>query len=741
MRMIKRRPVCAICVLIVISVYIYVSSPLWELGRSIYNPGGNNIFTQAGIKEGDQITLTGRVYSRQLRELGGREVMAVSLKGVRGINGIKLTGISQSVTVYFAPDEDIRIGQLISLKGKLEYFDHARNPGEFDMYEFSTHRGILFGVYSGKVTEAGKRYSKIREALYHIRLKGEERLSRYLSKEDSAIMKGMLFGNKNEIDNETKELFARNGIAHTLAISGLHISFLAMTLYNLLKKSGLKTWICAIISETVLILYGIMVGFSVSALRAILMFTILILGKVILRTYDILTSMCLVLIIILIFSPGLIMDTSLRLSFMAVFSVGYLYNAFNENIISVPDKLSGMAVSTFVFLGTLPILSSIYYEVAFYSIALNLIIIPLMSVLLMSTICIFSPIALLSSKLTTLILMLYKGTCSVLEGTGAGRVNIGAPLIIEVVIFYILLVLSVNVRLKSRVKGVALSITLMLMAVSVLTYRPHMGMRISMIDVGQGDSMLIQNDNGHAYLIDGGSTTVKSVGDRRIIPLIKYYGINSIEGIILTHPDEDHMNGIAKLLDTQSLEHIKVKRLYIYEGFENCEELKDILDIARASGVQVKPVHAGYKISDDKLELEVIYPTAGVRTDEYNNASLVSNVRYGDFTLLATGDLETPGEERVMLTDGLTPVDVLKVAHHGSSGSSSDKFLNTIHPKVALISVGKDNSYGHPHKETLARLNNAKAVALRTDELGCISINVRKKDGRFTIKGYLETQK
>ena len=827
------------------------------------------LFTEAvNVEDGSVPTIEASVKSMTVKTVAGEEVLAVIVDDISDVNLE-----ARSVLCYFPIDTELKLGQRIRARGSVALFQHATNPGQFDYADYNFGKGISFAMYDCRLLAVGNHYSGLRQGLYEIRLRGEGILVKYLSSEDAAIMKAMLFGNKGEIDSETKELFTKNGIAHILAISGLHISFLAMSLYKLLRKFGIKLRISAIISEILIILYGVMVGFPISAFRAIFMFSLFLLSRVIKRTYDMLTAMSLALIILIITYPPGLYDTGLIMSFMAVLGVGFFADSYLRNIWKVPDILQSVFVSLWISLCSLPVMAVSYYEVPIYSLALNLLVIPLMSLLLTcGVILVLCPLSsFVSAKIIELILSSYKGACVVLENSGIGRVNIGAPKKMQVVVYYILLVLAVwwpVIYMKFREKGIcrrihikdfpahihldfhsdlrdgncgsellkgigerALSgvrnksdrqgksdsgvrmtlyisgpvgrniITGMIVVLALFLFciRPCRGLNVYMLDVGQGDCMIIRNDNKKVYVIDGGSSSVKNVGEYRIIPCLKWMGVGEIEAVFITHPDSDHMNGLLELLEQQKKEALTVKRVYIFSGAMGAEEYDELSMLCRNSNVELLGIGRGDVLVDGELKFGVLSPgygeygkgedaKDGVRSpigytsvnvnenaNSYssyayfdptsNNASLVMHIKYKDFDMLTTGDVEEEGEKDIMRSGILervedngdcggekpgknktyhlnklmggsanqvypldNSIDVLKVAHHGSSGSSSLDMLSRISPRVSLISVGERNRYGHPHAETLERLEKVGTSIYRTDQSGAIIVSVDGAD-------------
>ena len=716
------------------------------------------------VEDGSVLTIEASVKSMEVKTVAGEEVLAVT---VEDISDVDLE--AKSVLCYFPIETKLKIGQRIRARGSVALFQHATNPGQFDYADYNFHKGVSFAMFECRLLAVGNHYSGLRQGLYEIRLRGEGILVKYLSSEDAAIMKAMLFGNKGEIDSETKELFTKNGIAHILAISGLHISFLAMSLYKLLRKFGIKLRISAIISEILIILYGVMVGFPISAFRAIFMFSLFLASRTIKRSYDMLTAMSLSLIILIISYPPRLFDTGLIMSFLAVLGVGFFGDSYLRNIWKVPDFIQSIFISVWILLCTLPVMAVSYYEVPIYSLALNLLVIPLMSLLLTcGVILVICPISsVVTARIIGLILYSYKGACAYLENSGIGRINIGAPDTAQVVVYYFLLVLAVwwpliHIRFndigplrRNIVTGMIVVLALFLFCV-----RPCRGLDVYMLDVGQGDCMVIRNDNKNVYIIDGGSSSVKKVGEYRIIPCLKWMGVNEIEAVFITHPDSDHMNGLIELLAKQRKEALTVKRVYIFAGAMGAEEYDELSMLCRNNNVELLGISRGDVLADGELKFSVLSPgiggyvnTIGMRSlktnldTTSNNASLVMYIKYKDFDMLTTGDVEDEGEKDILRSGILDEfisndkssdnkcIDVLKVAHHGSSGSSSLSFLSEIKPEISLISVGARNQYGHPHEETLERLEALGGEILRTDELGCIKFTVTPS-GEVNKEGY-----
>lgn len=757
---IRSRPLCIAALAVIIAVLI-----VRLIGRNIsigpvYDVNAENVFCEKEINEGEEITLTGKV--EDIREKNGsRGTNYTIILDSPEYEGKLLGGKGRYVSVTAKDISGIKIGGKVKAFGRLDYFDHACNSGEFDAYNYYTNRGFLFALKEASVNRYGNDYSKLRNGLYMMRVRLSKMLDNVYDSTDASILKAMLLGVKEEMDPEVKESFQKNGIAHILAISGLHISFLCMTLYGICSKCGFPIWLSVIVSEIFLVAYVLMVGFSPSAFRASVMFSFFLIAGICKRSYDMISAMAAASIIILIINPGYIADSSFLLSFLAILGVGFFYkNYLNNSIVlkkltkrksskSVKGRLynrfvagiiNSMAVSFFVTMATMPVLLLSYYEIAFYSILLNIVIVPLMSILLICAIASLlltgtvSALAFIPATVTKAILAIYKYLCRLLENTGMGRVNLGRPKAVVIVVFYLILTFVCLYKYKNKyvVKPLGLICAIALM------FLPHWSnSQLHMLDVGQGDCFVYLCENGHVYIFDGGSSSVKNVADRRIIPFLKYYGVKEIEAVFVSHPDIDHMNGITELLMSTGKECIDIKRVCVYSGTLNSGLYKDLTDAAD-NKADIIGIEAGFELKDSGLSIECLYPLDKTAESEGNDASLVLKLIEGEFEFIEMGDLEADGEQKLLERYNCKELeaDVLKVAHHGSSSSSGSDFIAAVSPKVALISAGQNNSYGHPHKETLEKLNESNIAFFCTDISGEIKVEVAPKGRKIKINKY-----
>ena len=280
-----------------------------------------------------------------------------------------------------------------------------------------------------------------------------------------------------------------------------------------------------------------------------------------------------------------------------------------------------------------------------------------------------------------------------------------------------------------------------LAAVFMLMLPTKTGMTITFLDVGQGECICIKNGYGRHYLVDGGSSSVSGVGEYRIIPFLKFQGISRLEAVFITHPDEDHCNGIKELIQTGALQGIQIKNLVLPDIAQTAKEeaYLELERLAAKHDIPVAYISRGQKIADNQLAITCLHPTHTYVSQNSNEYSTVLTLTVNNFTTMLTGDIEGEGEQ--MLTQFLQkektpPITILKVAHHGSKYSTDKEFLEIISPRVALISAGEDNPYGHPHSELIDRLNQTDCQIYQTNQTGAITVHY--KDGKITIKSFLK---
>ena len=758
-----RRPLCCICVAFVVTVFLYLKfSPPPEQAHD--------------LPEGDRITLLGEVCQKEYK----KENLVLQLKNVKMYNTEATEG--GKVICYIALDENMtepKAGSIIAVEGRLVYFEEARNPGEFDAQEYYRILGVDFKLYKARILTEGSRYSVYRETLYQIRHHFEGIFDRVLTPKDASVMKAVLLGNKSDLDAQSKQLFQKSGIAHIFAISGLHITLLGMGLFKLLRKAGLPQQLCAVVSVGIMIAYGDMVGMSSSAYRAVFMFGMQLAAQLLRRTYDMLTALALAAMLILLEQPLYLYHSGFQLSFGAILGVGCLsevmqpakcgekHRIWDKIVLSLCGSLS-------IFLVHYPIMLCTYYEFPVYSFVLNLVIIPAMSLLMAAgLLCLGAGslpavigfgMAKLMGLVCHILLYGFERLCRMSLKLPFANWIVGRPEEWRIGVFGAVVLflyaahhcgkhLSKSTTCEKRGVHIGLPLQMKLMtvlaAVMLLSETPVDGVSVAFLDVGQGDCIWVESAKGENFLIDGGSTSKTNVGAYTIVPYLKYMGVSKLDAVFLTHLDSDHISGVLELLaggsdnmgaGTEERMEIAVSRLCISDAVIEDEAYEKLAALCEARKIPIFRLKSGDRIEAYGLVFEVLHPQLGYVADSRNAYSLVMKLEIEDkVRMLLTGDVEADGEravaERLYGTDDFAGIDIYKAAHHGSKYSNTEELIAMIEPKLAVISCGEDNRYGHPHAETIEKLEQAGSDIRITKDTGTITIKI--KNGKYTIENYI----
>lgn len=409
---------------------------------------------------------------------------------------------------------------------------------------------------------------------------------------------------------------------------------------------------------------------------------------------------------------------------------------------------NGLQSSFSVWIVTLPVQLFFFSEVSLFGIFFNLLIIPLMGVILLLGIAglflkeIFHLFAFLTGSVLTDLEITVTSICRYAEGIFFAIIKAGGSLADRLsfamwmpgkpaygkmllafgllLLFCLLGNLSENGRTFPE-KFWKYRLGILLGVILLLAGYPAHNLQITFLDVGQGDGICMELPDGRVYLMDGGSSDVSKVGNYRLVPFLKAKGIRKIDAVFLSHGDADHINGIAELLEEKQM---SIDCICLPAGAEQ-EEFVEIRDLARARNISVRTIQAGDFWENNGAKFWCLNPAD--MTESGNAASMVLYMEYQDFSMLLTGDLEGGGEKSVaalLRSNAITGISVLKVAHHGSKNSTKEEFLRQCSPAVAVISCGEHNTYGHPHKETLERLNDMGTAVYRTDCSGAVQITV-----------------
>ncbi len=738
--------------------------------------------------EGQTVIVQGRIYQKEVKTQGGQDKTVVYLKQV-SFAGAKPPDIEETENILCYLEEGVpepEIGSRVILKGTLKNFQQPTNPGQFNAPFYYQILRISFRLDQAEIQVKSDKFYKIAEGLYQLRRKAGSKMDVLLPEQEASVMKTMLLGEKGILDEEIKGLYQRNGIAHILAISGLHISMIGMGLYQLLRKAGLKIKPGAVLASVVILLYGMMTGFAVSAIRAIIMFLLQMLAQILGRTYDRITALAVAAVLVLVEQPLYLFHSGFQFSFLCVLGISMILPVLG-NVRKGRKLLEGIALMAV----TLPIYLGVFYQIPVYSMFLNFIVLPMMSILMGAGIVmtlvafLWTGLGIPAAWLVTGILMVYEKLALFTEQLPHHYWTPGCPAKWQLAVYVaVLIVIAGWGRTKRKAvlyqkdcihrrgscwKGivqedlpchggkwiskygipVGICWGLILLGAVILTWRFRPELQVTFLDVGQGDCIFLQTEDGTSYLTDGGSSSVSKVGKYRMIPFLKYKGASQLKAVFVSHADSDHCNGIAELLGQAELEGIRVENLVLPDLSDECrsEGYEELVDLAGQNGIAVQYLHEGQQFQDSELFFQCLHPSKGYQAEDLNETSMVLLVTYREFSMLLTGDVQGAGEEHLTqelkvwkepeLTEHAeTELTILKVAHHGSKNSTSEEFLKAANPKLAIISCGEGNRYGHPHEETLERLEKADVPWFCTKDYGAITVMV-DGESRVKVRGYI----
>ena len=596
---------------------------------------------------------------------------------------------------YYEKIDKINLGDKVKIKGTLKLPSKNTVPNLFNYRKYLNNNNIYYILTASEITKI-KNNTKI---LTHYKNKLQKYINR---KKAHTYLNIFILSNKNDLDKEVLNSYQVNGLSHLFSISGMHITLLLGTILKLLDKVSYNRYYKYVLLIIILIIYMYLTDFTPSILRSGIMFILLTLNK--LFNFKIKTKNIIMLtfIIIVLINPYYIYNLGFQLSYLISFYLIIFAHIINKH----KNYFKKLFITSLIsFLVSFPIIISNYYQVNLLSILINLLFVPIISYIVL-------PLAFITLILPTDSLLIL--TMDILEGISLSLTNINylllelpKPSIYLIIIYYAIITLL----LINKKCFISLLTTIFIHKISI-NFNPNM--EILFLDVSQGDSILLHYPhNKYNILIDTGGNYNYEISKNIIIPYLKSKGINKIDYLILTHGDYDHMGESINLI-----ENFKVEKVIFNCGKFNDLE-KELIKVLEKKKIKYYSCIKELYIDKNKLQF--------LNTKEYDNENDNSSViyfNYYNYKFLFMGDASTEREKDILEKYNLKDVDFLKVGHHGSNTSSSEEFINSINPKYSLISVGKNNRYGHPNKEVLDTLNDSKIY--RTDQDGSIMFKIKK---------------
>ncbi|MEH7437493.1 DNA internalization-related competence protein ComEC/Rec2 [Neobacillus drentensis] len=637
------------------------------------------------------------------------------------------------------------------VSGSLKKPAMAKNPNGFDYRNYLSNKRIhwILETNENPLQHCTSIPPSLLVMVKQLRFTGTRYLTDHFPIEIASLSAALIFGDRSLLNPDLLGNYQRTGIVHLLAISGLHVSLLIGVVFYLGLRVGItRQWMRNVLLVAIPV-YVILTGSSPSVIRAGLMIFLVLLttkwkNRLKLLPID---AICLAFIIFLFIDPLVIFDVGFQLSFSVsmaiILSAGLIFSIYQHSLLRM------LVTSVISQLAAFPFLLYHYFELSLVGIIANMLYIPLFSFVYLPGVyflfvvqLLFSntPIILVNSFLK--IISFFNGVIDYAANIPFGSFIAGRPnLILLIVEIIIIFAVFCNWEEITSSKGkrhlILLSILLFSLQMELNRFNPYG--EVTMIDVGQGDSILIQLPfHKGTILIDTGGTMQYHVEEWRqranpfevgkdvVVPFLKGKGVTKIDKLILTHGDIDHIGGSFSIL-----EELKVKQILIPSVIAPSETELDIIKIAKKKGIPVIKVAAGDHWNIDEFEFFILSPERNF-AGERNSGSIAFVSSLGGRNWFFGGDLDQEGEEKIIKRYPHITIDVLKAGHHGSKTSSAELFIHQVKPKTVLISAGEKNRFGHPHQEVLERLKKVNATIYRTDLQGAITYRFYKQKGTFS---------
>jgi len=637
-----------------------------------------------------------------------------------------------------------RVGDRVQFPTKLRRPDPPGNPGGFNYRLWLSRRGIshVGSVKSPIAVEIISRgggipgaaqVSSLRSALGE-RVRHDFSPAGALSQR-GALLQAMLLGQRGEISEETKRLLRRTGLLHIIAISGLHVWLLGLIVFLLLRFMRLPDRLVTLATLTAILAYWALAGGRSSAGRASLVAIIFLLGRLFYRIPNILNNLAFAAFVILLFAPTELYSAGFQFTFAAAISISLIFPVLNELFKPVGRVGQVMAVSLAAVFGTLPLTSTYFNIVTLHGALTTSLLIPAMTLLILLGfvyIVIASLLPFTAGFLAGIVGFLLGITleaASLFDNVLPAALRLPAPPVWLVAAYYgaYLLITVLAKRTERRITPL-LPFAAML---TLVVWNPFAGPQggkyvLHAIDVGQGESLLLELPDGSAAIIDGGGSPFSDydIGEYEVCRFLWQRNHRRIELMVSTHSDSDHIEGLLAVG-----RNFDVGELWITTAAEQNGDLMELLRMAKRRGWKVKRLSRGMKLRWRGTTWNCLNPPQPPYKGKNaaNANSLVALVTAGDRRLLLTGDAGAGQLRDIALINGIgLRCDVLKVPHHGSDDALCEELLDASRPSYAVISAGLRNVHGFPRPDVLAELERREITVLRTDLHGAVSLTLNE---------------
>ncbi len=723
---------------------------------------------------GEKMTITGTIVSPPTRY---PQRMVATLKASAILSGNNEVPVSGRVrlTIY-DPEADLAYGDAISFTGRLKKIRGFKNPGMFDYAGYVSRKGIRAGASIGRkdgFAKTGEAGNPVMKKIYIWREAIRLSIIHGLKDQSAAVLQAMIIGTTGDLTPELRDKFTAAGVTHILSISGSHLGFVTFLTFfitryllthlpsNLFLRMTLYTTpskIAAVITIPPIIFYTLLSGGEVATIRSLIMAVVFLLAILIERNDDSIITLAIAALLVLIWNPQGLFDISFQLSYTAVLSMIMTVKCFNgmRNKTDITKRRREWLIKFVLFLlltfsataSTTPIVAHYFNQITWAGLLSNMIIIPYAGFTVV-------PIGLLTSclglilnadaiplaGLNELIMAIFLKLADIFADFPMSVIHTPSPDIIFILFSYIFLIslFFLKRRWAKIISVISICLLAVLIAFGLFKNNGVDSMRITFLDVGQGDSALIEFPDRKTMIIDGGGTFSETfdIGRAVVAPYLWNRGIRTIDYMVLSHPQRDHAEGLTYL----------TKKFHVGEVWTNgmTNHATYLFDRSiRDKGIRHLKVHQNTEEkSIGECSVLILSPPPGITGSQtsdsksINDFSIVMKIACRDNSILFTGDVEKRQIRKI--TDGghVLRSNVIKVPHHGARGSVDNEFISSVKPDIAIVSAGYQNSYRHPSPEAISAYSRAGSAIYRTDLDGAIILNT--KNGKTDVITYKDT--
>lgn len=611
--------------------------------------------------------------------------------------------------------DKINYGDLIYLEGKLEIPKIATNYKGFDYRQYLKTKKIQGIVIADNVKILKAKYKN--NLIYQMQKKIKAIIKEKLPSETGDLLLAILLGDKKDLSEQIQINFKNSNLSHMLAVSGAHVSYIIIGLTYITQNSIMGKRKARVFCIFFLIIFMAITNFTPSVTRACIMAILTLVSEILYKKADIYTNISISALIILLYNPYSLLDLGFKLSFGGTIGI-VIFMRFIKKKQEEPKLLNYIKqmalVSICANIIIIPIIMNNFNTVSLTFLVSNILASPILAIIVIVGFSIII-ISIISHSLSNLLVFWLNPILNLLIKISSfcsklpfAKILVVTPYIFNIIFYYTIILYLVNYnKIKQFIKKkTVILLSIILILSNFIFYILPQDLKIYFIDVGQGDSTLIVTPSKKTILIDGGGSESFDVGEKVLLPYLLGRRIRKIDYIMISHFDTDHCKGIFTVI-----ENLKVKNIIISKQAEKSENYKKFKEIVANKKINIILVKAGDKIKIDKyIYFKILFPTEKlIMQNPLNNNSIVSQLNYKSFKMLFTGDIEEIAEKEILnLQKDKLKSTILKVAHHGSNTSSTQEFINSVKPELALIGVGKNNTFGHPSECVVEKLRDLR---------------------------------